>query len=230
MRDRGPRRRGIAAITGRFGELPGGYGVAAVFGSAALGALLTIALQRDPGTLLGMFIVIGTVIAGLGVRARSVYLIIPVPVLAYSVTAVVAGMINDRAADTSHFADLVHLGSWIGNGFLTMSAATIIAIITTGVRMFAEWRSGRLRPPGRPSRPGGSPRGPSRPSADETGPYRPVQPDLDGQTGPLRPQYRPHGAPTSYGPPPGSYGPGARGSNQRGSGTYPRQLPPGSAT
>jgi hypothetical protein len=145
----------------------GGAGVATVAASALLGAIITIALRHDPGTLLGSFIILGTLVAGVTVRTRSVRLIIPAPALSYVVAAVLAGAINDRAMDTSHVADLVNLGQWIAAGFKTMAIATLLAVVITAVRVFLAVRG--YRHPLAAGR--GAPRG-SRPMPDGTGPYR----------------------------------------------------------
>jgi hypothetical protein len=221
MPGRGPRRRGGGlGFSGGFGDFSGLAGIGIVAASALLGAIITIVLRRDPGTLLGVFVIAGTLVAGLAVRPRSARLIIPAPTLSYVVSASIAGAVNDRSADTSHLADLVHAGTWIASGFLAMTMATIMAIVITGLRLYLDWRTRPRRPKGAG---GGSPQRSSdqrRPDQrprdqrrDGTGPYRP-EPDLNGQTGLARPPY-------------GSSGPAAplRPSD---SGSYPSQGPYGS--
>jgi hypothetical protein len=63
-----------------------------------------------------------------------VYLIIPVPALAYVVAATIAGMIHDRSADTSLTGLAVHAAQWIASGFVAISVATLLAIAVTAVR------------------------------------------------------------------------------------------------
>jgi len=159
MRGRDPRRRGLLA---RFGTLPGGLGVAIVAGSAFLGALITIAERRDPGAVLGVLVVLGTVVAGFAVRPRSVHTIIPAPTLFYVVAASVAGAINDRATDTSKIGLILHGGTWIASGFTAMSIATVLAIALTAIRYFLDYRSRPAKPrsarrSGRARRPTDSP-------------------------------------------------------------------------
>jgi hypothetical protein len=120
-----------------------------VIGSAAVGALITALARSEPGLVLGVFLVGGTVIAGLAIQRRAVYRIIPVPALAYLVAAVLAGIIHDRANGTSGTALAVGATQWIASGFLAMSAATIVAIVLT----VARWHSRNGGPP----RPGGRP-------------------------------------------------------------------------
>src|SRR5581483_8965725 len=75
-RGRAARRQGVL---GWLGTLPGSAGIGIVAGSALLGAVITVVLRRDPGTVLGVLLVLGTIVAGLAVRTRSARLIIPVP-------------------------------------------------------------------------------------------------------------------------------------------------------
>ena len=116
-----------------------------MIGSAAVGALLTAMAGSEPGLVLGVFLVAGTVVAGLAVQPRVVYRIVPVPALSYLGAAVLAGMIHDRANGTSSTALAVGATQWIASGFLAMSAATILAVAMTIIR----WR-GKGRGPGRP--------------------------------------------------------------------------------
>jgi hypothetical protein len=127
------------------GSRPGRLGVFVVIGCAALGTLVTVAARTEPGPVLGAAVVAGTAAAVLAVRPRSVYVIIPVPALAYVVGATAAGLIHDRAADTSLTGLAVHAAQWIASGFVAMSIATLLAIATTAVRWPRRER-GRGRP------------------------------------------------------------------------------------
>jgi hypothetical protein len=182
MRGRDPRRRGAL---GRWGTLSGGLGIGIVAGSAALGALITIVLRREPGALLGVFLILGTLIGGLAVRTASARLIIPAPTLCYVVAASVAGAINDRASDTSRIGLLLHSGTWIASGFYAMTIATVLAIVVSGVRLYLDYRT-RPRRPGRPGRPNGSRRPGQRRDANGLWRSRPGE-DLDGTTRPVSP-------------------------------------------
>lgn len=108
--------------------------------SALLGAVATVIQGHGPGNLLGAFVLAGTLIACLSVRARAVRLIIPAPTLSYVPAAMIAGAIHDRATDTSNTMDLLNAGSWIANGFLMMALATAAAIVFTLLRLFLDWR------------------------------------------------------------------------------------------
>jgi hypothetical protein len=105
-----------------------------VIGCAVLGMVVTVLARVEPGSVLGVFVVAGTAVATLAVRPRSVYVIIPVPALAYIVTATIAGLIHDRADDSTLTGLAVHAAQWIAGGFLAMSVATLLAIAATAVR------------------------------------------------------------------------------------------------
>jgi hypothetical protein len=124
-----------------------------VIGSAAVGALLTALAGSEPGLVLGVFLVAGTLVSGLAVQPGAVYRIIPVPALSYLGAAALAGMVHDRANGTSGTALAVGATQWIASGFLAMSAATILAIAMTIVRWRGK-RSGPRRPGDRSFAPG----------------------------------------------------------------------------
>jgi Domain of unknown function (DUF6542) len=127
-----------------WGSRPGRLGVFVVIGCAALGLLVTVLARAGPGTLLGASVVAGTAAATLAVRPRSVYVIIPVPALAYVVAATIAGLIHDRANDGSLTGLAVHAAQWIAAGFLAMSVATLLAIVATAVRWPRRGRGAQL--------------------------------------------------------------------------------------
>jgi hypothetical protein len=116
-----------------------------VIGSAALGTLVTAATGSEPGLVLSVFLVAATVAAALAVQPRAVYRIIPVPALAYVIAAAIAGLIHDRATDTSRTVIATSATQWVASGFLAMTAATILAIAITTAR-WRRWRSGPRGP------------------------------------------------------------------------------------
>jgi len=132
-----------------WGTLPGRAGVYLVIGSAAVGALITALARSEPGLVLGLCVVAGTLAAALAVHPRAVYRIIPAPALSYLVAAVLAGMIHDRANGTSSTALAVGATQWIASGFVAMTAATLLAIVITAAR-FRAGRRGPRRPGGHP--------------------------------------------------------------------------------
>ena len=114
---------------------------------AAIGTALTILFGRDPGFILGFFLLVGTVAASFAVQPRAVYRIIPVPALAYLGGAIVAGLIHDRAADTSHTALAINAAQWSASGFLVMVTATLLVVLAGAIRFGRQWRrSGGIGP------------------------------------------------------------------------------------
>jgi len=117
-------------------------GIGLVIGGATAGLLVTLLAGRGPGAVLGIFLLAGTAAGTLAVRPRAAYLLIPVPPLAYLVAATLAGLVHDRAADTSHTALAISAARWIASGFLAMTAATLLAIVAAA----AGWAAGRRCP------------------------------------------------------------------------------------
>jgi hypothetical protein len=133
----GHRRQGPRSVRkpgARWGSLRGTDGVLIVFGSVGLGLIFTVLAGSDPGLLLGIFLIIGTVAAVLAVRPRAVHLTVPAPAFAYLAAAIIAGLIHDRAVDTSRTALAISALQWVASGFLAMTAATVLAIVATIVR------------------------------------------------------------------------------------------------
>ena len=125
-----------------WGSRPGRLGIALVLGGALAGLLVTVVTGSGPGLILGIFLLAGTAAGALAVHPRAAYLIIPVPALAYLVAAILAGVIHDHAADTSHTALAISAAQWIASGFVAMSAATLLAIAVAVVRWAAQRRRG----------------------------------------------------------------------------------------
>jgi len=169
-----PRRRGAAnrsgARGGRLswiwqGSLNGGLGVCVIAGSAMIGAIATIVTKSQPGSVLGLAVLAGTVAAALTVQPRTGRLIFPAPALCYLIAALGAGVVYDRSADKAQIA--VGAAQWIASGFFVMVLATLLAIALTTVRWFM-WRR------------------------DQQGPVAPGWPDpVPGSRTTRRPQARP---------------------------------------
>jgi hypothetical protein len=123
-----------------WGSLTGRGGVCIVVGGATLGAIITVLAGTSPGPVLGVSLVAATLVAALAIQPRAVYRIIPVPALAYVVTATVAGLIGDRMASTSHTALAVSAAQWTASGFFPMTVATVLAIAVTAIRWFVQSR------------------------------------------------------------------------------------------
>lgn len=121
-------------MTQLWGSRPGRLGVFAVVAAALLGMVITVLSGSEPGLILGIFLIAGTIVAVLAVRPRATYLIFPVPAPAYAVTAMVAGLIHDHVADTSRTALVLNAGQWIAAGFIPMTVATGLAVLIAGFR------------------------------------------------------------------------------------------------
>jgi Domain of unknown function (DUF6542) len=131
--------------------LPGLAGAGIVLGAAVLGAIVTVVARKDPGNLLGAFLVVGTIGAAFGVRARSAYLLVPAPALAYVLTAVAAGLVHDHTGGS--LSALTASGTqWIAGGFLTMAAATVAALVIAVARWYRNRGGpGSTKPPTDPA-------------------------------------------------------------------------------
>ena len=152
----------------RWGQMPGGRGALIVIAAAVIGTAATIGTHRGPGSLLGAFVVAGTLLAALAVRPRAVHLLIPVPALAYMMGAVTAGLIHQQSARPGSSGLTVSAAQWIANGFLTMTAATVLAVAITVIR----WLLNRsARPTGPPPEP--EPVFPARPTPRTVSPSGP---------------------------------------------------------
>jgi hypothetical protein len=105
-----------------------------VSAAALLGMVITVLSGSEPGLILGIFLVAGTIVAALAVHPGAIYLIFPVPAPAYAIAAILAGLIHDRAADSSLTALVLHAGQWIAGGFIPMTVATALAVLIAGYR------------------------------------------------------------------------------------------------
>jgi hypothetical protein len=206
---RTPRDRGALPLGG---TLSGGLGVAIVAASTALGASATMLTGREPGSILGIFVIIGTAAAAVAVRPQAGRLIIPVPALSYLIAAMVTGVIYDHSADASKTALAIDAAQWIANGFFAMAIATVLAVVVVTAR-WVLWRRQRPGPPA----PGASDGPPANRERPQPLPQPLPQPALDDYWNPA-----PYGNQ-------GSRGGGPRpGQQQWPPRTDPRQgLPPG---
>ena len=174
----------------RWGALQGGLGVCIIVASAAIGAILTIVARSAPGSLLGLFIVAGTVAAALAIRPRAGRMIFPVPVLSYLVAALVSGVVFDRSADSSKTVLAIGAAQWIASGFFAMALATALALVIITARWLL-WRRGRSarRNPGWPVPPTGPAKtGPTRARTVQAGTGRDdTGRDEGGRDGTARP-------------------------------------------
>ena len=182
----GSRRAADRGVPGGWGALRGGIGVGIVMGSAVIGIAASLVLGHGPGSVLGLFIVAGTVVAALVVRPTAVRMLLPVPALCYVIAALAVGVITDSPSDTSKAALAVAAAQWIAAGFLTMVLATALAVVLTAVRWFL-WHRSRPVPDGpvRTARTGSRrKRRVSREDFEDSDPYgTPVSPGALGAPG-----------------------------------------------
>jgi hypothetical protein len=94
----------------------------------------------EPGAVLGVFLIAGTVAAALAVRPGAVFLLIPVPALVYVVASVAAGLIHDQATDTSLKMLAISGVQWFAGGFIPMAAATAAMIVIAIARGLGQMR------------------------------------------------------------------------------------------
>jgi hypothetical protein len=136
------RRAPLAAVAasqlgGRlsmWGSLPGGLGVCIVISSAALGAIATSASGSEPGILLGLFVVLGTVTAALAVRPCAGWMILPVPALSYMVAALASGIVAELNSRLPMIQLAIAATQWMAGGFFAMTSATVLAAALTATR------------------------------------------------------------------------------------------------
>ncbi|MFZ0186868.1 MAG: DUF6542 domain-containing protein [Streptosporangiaceae bacterium] len=152
-------------------------------GSAVIGAVATIMTRAEPGSVLGLSVLAGTVAAALTVQPRTGRLIFPVPALSYLTAALVSGVVYDRSSNKTELA--VGAAQWIADGFFVMVLATLLAIALTTVRWLM-WR--RDQPGPVPPEYGGwsDPRRPGPPPRTQAGQQRPpsAAPGWDQRPGP----------------------------------------------
>ncbi len=146
-RSAGGSRRAVDPGGAGWGALRGGLGVSIVLASAVIGVVATLVIGHGPGSVLGLFIMVGTVVAALAVRPTAVRMLLPVPALCYVIAALAVGLVTEPPSDASKAALAVAAAQWIAAGFLTMILATALAVVLTVVRWFL-WHHSRPVPDG----------------------------------------------------------------------------------
>jgi hypothetical protein len=117
-----------------MGSLPTRIAMYILLGVSLVGVIGTVLTGNEPGFLLSVTIIIGSVVAALGISRRGVYLLIPQPALIFFVAAVLTGAVHDSSADSSNAAYGVHFLQWIAAVFTGMCAATILVVVIFGGR------------------------------------------------------------------------------------------------
>ena len=108
-------------------------------GAALIGVLLSLAAGKDPGMLLGFFVIVGSIAAVLGIRRNLVYLVFPAPALTLFVSAILLGKIHDAKLSSSTAGLASGFAQWIAGIFVPAMLATVIVVLVGGGR----WLLGR---------------------------------------------------------------------------------------
>jgi uncharacterized protein DUF6542 len=127
-----------------WGRLPGRYGVLIVTAGAAAGAVATIIAGTEPGIALGVVLVAGALAGTFVVHPRAAYRLVPVPAIAGFAAALLAGMVHDRAVDTSHTLLALNALGWVAGGFAAMAVATVATLVVAVARHVWYNRSQRV--------------------------------------------------------------------------------------
>jgi hypothetical protein len=126
----------------RIGSMSARVGTAVIAGGAALGLLVALVDGGQPAQVLGLvgvFVIIATIAAGVLARSGATYLLIPIPAPAFALVAVIIGLLKDHMALSSHTALAVSAAQWAADGFFSMVIATAAAVGMTAVRLTADW-------------------------------------------------------------------------------------------
>jgi hypothetical protein len=198
-----------------------GAGILVIAAATLLGVIATIVTKKDPGTILGILIVIGAIAAAFGVRYSTAYILIPLPALAWVAGAVVSGYVHDRSLLTGSIGIGSQAAVWMAAGFTWMVIA-IIAVIVVAAGRYLWARRNRMfspRPRPAPAGPGGGlggarPPGPSGPGGPGGAPPAPAfrETTADATARPSRgpaPRFTPASAADQDRPAPGRPAPGS---------------------
>jgi hypothetical protein len=103
-------------------------------GATLIGAVLTVIAGTEPGNLLAIFVIVGSLAAVLGVRRGAVYLFFPVPALAFFVAAAATGIVHDRELASSTAGLGASFAQWVAGIFWPAVVATILVLLVGGGR------------------------------------------------------------------------------------------------
>ena len=124
-----------------------------LIGATVVGVAVTVIARKEPGNLLGFFIIVGSLAAVLGVRRGAVHLFFPMPALAFFVAAVATGIVHDRQLASSTAGLGASFAQWVAGIFWPAVVATILVLLVGGGRWLLK----------RPLVTGGSPLSADRP-------------------------------------------------------------------
>jgi hypothetical protein len=103
-------------------------------GATLIGVVATLVAGKEPGDLLGLFVIVGSLAAVLGVRRGAAHLFFPLPALAFFVAAVAAGVIHDRHIALSKAGLVATFPQWVAGIFWPAVVATILVLLAGGAR------------------------------------------------------------------------------------------------
>jgi uncharacterized membrane protein len=194
LRFDGLRPGGIARL---LGKLPTWMALLLLAGGAALGVIVTLIAGQEPGDLLGVFVILGSIAAALAIKRGKVYLIFPAPALTFFVAAILAGKVHDAKLGSSTAGLASGFTQWTAGIFIPAVVATIIVLVIGGLRWMFDHQLITGRSPlsaGRPLPGKARPAPGSRDSAiddwADDNPFADSAP-RSGQTGPTPRQDRP---------------------------------------
>ncbi len=141
-----------------LGRMPTWTAVLLLFAGTVIGVIVTLVAGQEPGGLLGFFIIVGTIAAALCIRRGKVYLLFPVPALAFFLAAIVTGKVHDAKLGSSTAGLGAGFTQWVAGIFFPAVIATIIVVLVGGGR----WLLGRQLISGQSPLSGGRP-GPGKP-------------------------------------------------------------------
>ena len=106
----------------------------ALVAGTLIGIVGTLVAGSEPGFLLSLFIIVGAIVATLGVRPGAVYLFFPLPAFAFFAGAVITGKIHDSSLSSSTAGLAAGFTQWVAGIFFPMCAATILVLLIGGAR------------------------------------------------------------------------------------------------
>jgi hypothetical protein len=105
-----------------------------LIGATVVGVAVTVIARKEPGNLLGFFIIAGSLAAVLGVRRGAVHLLFPMPALAFFVAAVATGIVHDRQLASSTAGLGASFTQWVAAIFWPAVVATVLVVLGGGGR------------------------------------------------------------------------------------------------
>jgi len=107
--------------------------------SGLLGVVLTLLMGQGPGFILAFFVIIGAIVATLGVRRGTSYLFFPLPALILFIASIMIGAVHDRALESTGNNGLgVGFLQWVAAAFFPMCIATLITLAIGAGRWLLE--------------------------------------------------------------------------------------------